>query len=214
VTSPAVARARAVVPSFNPSSLWLDSRTRRSDEHDEVDAGRMGVVVVPAERTDRPTPTVGLLREVHALLLARCPVGVDLWVAGPEWVAVRVQAVVTPTTLVEADAVGSRVRAAVEQYLHPLTGGPDGAGWAFGRKPHPSALLAVAARVPGVDHVSALSVALEPDTDDPDRRIALRRLLSRPLGGRSDQPQQERDLQRWLDRALVYSGPHEIRVGL
>jgi hypothetical protein len=37
-------------------------------------------------------------------------------------------------------------------------------------------------------------------------------MLERRLTETSDQPERERDLQRWLDRALVYSGRHEIGV--
>jgi predicted phage baseplate assembly protein len=210
--SPAVARAAAVVPTFNPYGLWLDPPAAATADHVEVDAGRMGVVVVPHADSDRPTPTIGLLREVQAHLRARCPATADLWVAGPEWIAVRVEAVVAPVSLVEADAVGGRVRAALERYLHPLTGGPQLQGWAFGRKPHPSDLFALVMAVEGVETVRQLTVALEPDTADPDRRVALQRMLRRPLTEASDRPELERGLQRWIDRALVYSGQHEISV--
>jgi predicted phage baseplate assembly protein len=210
--SPAVARAAAVVPTFNPYSLWLDPQAAATANHVEADAGRMGVIVVPHAETDRPTPSLGLLREVRAHLQARCPATAELWVAGPEWIAVRVEATVTPASLAEADAVGARVRAALERFLHPLTGGPQGQGWAFGRKPHRSDLFALVMAVDGVDTVPILTVSLEPDTGDADRRLALQRMLRRPLTETSDRPELERDLQRWIDRALVYSGRHEISV--
>jgi hypothetical protein len=60
--------------------------------------------------------------------------------------------------------------------------------------------------------VPILTVSLEPDTGDADRRLALQRMLRRPLTETSDRPELERDLQRWIDRALVYSGRHEISV--
>jgi hypothetical protein len=66
--------------------------------------------------------------------------------------------------------------------------------------------------VDGVDDVRELTVSLEPDTADPDRRLALQRMLGRPLTETSDRPDLERELQRWIDRALVYSGQHEISV--
>jgi predicted phage baseplate assembly protein len=210
--SPAVARAAAVVPTFNPYSLWLDPQAAATANHVEADAGRMGVIVVPHAETDRPTPSLGLLREVRAHLQARCPATAELWVAGPEWIAVRVEATVTPASLAEADAVGARVRAALERFLHPLTGGPQGQGWAFGRKPHRSDLFALVMAVDGVDTVPTLTVSLEPDTSDADRRLALQRMLRRPLTETSDRPELERGLQRWIDRALVYSGRHEISV--
>ncbi len=210
--SPTVARASAVVPTFNPYSLSLDANAAPTTDHAKADAGRMGVIVIPQAASDRPTPSVGLLREVRTHLQARVPVTADLWVAGPEWIAVRVEATVAPTSAVEADTVGGRVGSAIEHFLHPLTGGTEGRGWEFGRKPHRSDLFALVMAVEGVDTVPELAVFLEPETTDPDRKLALVSMLTRPLTERSDQTEFERRLQRWIDRALVYSGHHEIRV--
>ena len=126
----------------------------------------------------------------------------------------RVTATVTPLRVAGADEVGARVERALESFLHPLSGGPGGRGWEFGRKPHRSDLFALVMGVEGVDSVPGLEVALEPDSTDPERRVALQRLLRRPLGGRPEQPELERELRRWLDRALVYSGDHRITVAL
>ena len=173
----------------------------------------MGVIVVPHADSDRPTPSVGLLREVRAHLQARVPATADLWVAGPEWIAVRVEADGRPH-IGRRGRRGRRARggAAIDRFLHPLTGGPEGRGWEFGRKPHRSDLFALVMAVEGVDTVPKLAVFLEPETTDPDRKLALVSMLTRPLTERSDQTEFERRLQRWIDRALVYSGHHEIRV--
>jgi hypothetical protein len=210
-----VARAVAVVPAFNPNALWLDpAAPAPTADHAAVDAGRMGVVVVPASDADRPTPSLGLLAEVQAYVQARCPVTADLWVAGPEWIAVTVQATVTPVTIEDADALRDRVTAALQRFLHPLTGGPDGQGWAFGSRPHHSDLIALAEAVPGVDHVDSLAVSFQPRSDDPDRRLALQRLLQQALGQPADQSDPDHALQGWLDRALIYSGTHAITIAL
>ena len=210
-----VARATAIVPSFSPYNLWLDPRAPATKpQHAEADAGRMGVIVVPNAAAARPTPSLGLLRRVQAHLQERCCPTVDLWVAGPEWIAVTVEATVVPTSFEEADVVRERVRTALERFLHPLTGGPDGQGWAFGRKPHGSDLSALIEAVASVDHVRTLSVSLQPETGDVARQGELQEMLRRKLTETSDEPERERDLQRWLDRALVYSGRHEISVAL
>jgi hypothetical protein len=209
-----VARVAAITPMFNPSDLWLDRSSPALREGHAVDAGRVGVIVVPADPAARPTPSVGLLRTVHAYLAARCPATADLWVAGPEWIAATVTATVVPAAPELADAVGDRVLAEVERFLHPLTGGPDGQGWAFGRKPHRSGLIALVEAVEGVDSVTTLDVDLRPETDDLDRLDELRRLLNRRLGQAADPTDVERDPRRWLERALVYSGRHEITVAL
>jgi hypothetical protein len=59
-----------------------------------------------------------------------------------------------------------------------------------------------------------LSVSYQPETADAERGLALQRILARPLTGPSDAPERERDLLSWLDRALVYSGPHDVSVAL
>ena len=63
-----------------------------------------------------------------------------------------------------------------------------------------------------MDHVRTLTVVLEPETGDADSASALQRMLQQPLTEPSDPPELESDLQSWLDRALVYSGAHEISV--
>ena len=143
-----------------------------------------------------------------------CPVTADLWVAGPEWIAVRVEADVIAAHIGRRPtrSAGAWARA-IERFLHPLTGGPEGQGWEFGRKPHRSDLFALVMAVDGVDTVRRTCGV--PRTRDRRTRTA-----SWPCSAcspdrsteRSDQTEFERDLQRWLDRALVYSGRHEIRV--
>ncbi|MGH3929932.1 MAG: hypothetical protein ACRDTF_08150, partial [Pseudonocardiaceae bacterium] len=138
------------------------------------------------------------------------PATAELWVAGPEWIQVTVTTTVVPLSPEVADPVLGRVRAALERYLHPLTGGPDGHGWAFGRKPHRSDLFAVAEAVDGVDHVRTLTVVQAAQSEDLGDRLAA--VLTRPLPDAVQPPAP--DLSRWLSRALVYSGPHEITVTL
>jgi predicted phage baseplate assembly protein len=216
--STAVARAATVAPLFDPTGLWLDApgATPR-DEHYAAEAGRMGVIVVPNSVAARPTPSLGLITDVQAHLQARCPPTADLWVAGPEWIKVTVSARVVATTIDVADAVGDRTRAALARFLHPLTGGPRGEGWAFGRKPHRSDLYALLEGVAGIDHVEALTVAHEPETQDPIRAGALQRLIDQGVAQAAAQGAGQdpgKQLRRWLERALVYSGTHQITVVL
>ena len=207
-----VARAAAVMPAFDPYNLWLDPKSAAPPANDaakyeQVNAGRMGVIVVPNAQAAQPTPSLSLLRQVEAHLQQRCPPTADLWVAGPEWVQVKVTTTVVPASLEMADAVSNRVQTALEKFLHPLTGGPKGEGWAFGRKPHRSDLFAVVEAVEGVDHVRTLAVALEPESKELGDR--LKAVLNQSLAQANQQtPAQE--LRQWLGRALVYSGPHEV----
>jgi hypothetical protein len=92
---------------------------------------------------------------------------VDLWVAGPGWVQIAVTAQVVPVSLNDATDVQGAIRAALDAYLHPLSGGHDGAGWPFGRTPHRADLLSLIEGVPGVDHVEGLAVAQTLTTSAP-----------------------------------------------
>ena len=213
-SSPAVALARAVVPSqYDPLDLWRDpAAPAPADVAVVPDAGRVGLIVVPNSADARPTPSLGLLREVQAYVRARCCATATLWVAGPEWVRVTVTATVAPLSPDIGELVRARVTAALDRFLHPLTGGQDGSGWAFGREPHPSDLFALVEAVDGVDHVSSLTVAQRAESDDLGDRLAA--VLGRSLADAAAQPPPAGDLLRWLSRALVYSGPHQITVTL
>jgi hypothetical protein len=165
---------------------------------------------VPDSAEPRPTPSLGLLRQVQGHLRARAPATAQLWVAGPEWVRVTVTVTVVPLSLEVAEPVRGRIRAALERYLHPLTGGPDGSGWSFGRKPHLSDLFALVERIGGVDHVRSLDVAQVAESERFGARLEA--VLNRSLAEAADSI--ALDLRRWLSRALVYSGSHQITVTL
>jgi hypothetical protein len=211
-----VATAATIVPMFDPYSLWLAPNTPAPSPDDvPPEAGRMGVIIVPNEPdSPRPTPSLVLLSQVQAYLQERCSPTADLWVAGPEWIEVTVTATVVVTSVEAADPAGDAARTALQRYLHPLTGGPDGQGWALGQRPHGSDLSALLEAIPAVDHVGSLTVSYQPLTGDTALVPTPQTILDRPLTQPSPAPGRERDTQGWLDRALVYSGPHDITVAL
>ena len=211
-----VAAATAIVPIFNPYSLWLNPNAPApGPEHAQVAAGQVGVIIVPDEPdSPQPTPSLVLLNQVSDYLRQRCPATASLWVAGPEWIAVSVQATVAVVSVAVADATADLARTTLQDYLHPLTGGPDGQGWPFGQWPHESELSARLEALDGVDHVHALTVAFQPETADAQRALGLQRILARALTDPQEPPELETDLYSWLGRALIYSGTHDIRVQL
>jgi predicted phage baseplate assembly protein len=142
--SPEVALARAVPPA------GLD------------EAGRVRVLIVPRGGRGRPVPSLELLDRVRAFLGERIPATVELEVLGPEWVEVAVTVEVAPVAPGAAGEVQAALSTGLAGFLHPLTGGADGAGWPFGRRPWRSDLYALAEAVPGVDHVRLLEVRETP----------------------------------------------------
>ena len=184
--SPDVARAKAIAPSlrqkqgqkdnllFDPldHNLWLDPKALNLDKHNApnldkhnvakaLNAGQIRMLIVPRSTARQPIPSLALIDQVKAYIRERCDPGVNLQVIGPEWQDISVRAVVVPVSLERADAVRAAVVQHLENFLHPLTGGKKGQGWALGRLPQQSDLYAVIESIQGVDHVQSLKV--EPD---------------------------------------------------
>jgi len=210
-----VARARAVRPAgYDPFTVWLDpARPRLTAAHAQLAGGRAGVVVVPAAPGDRPAPSPGLLAEVRAYLVARAAATAEVWVSGPEWIEVGVVATVVAAPGADPDAVRREIHGRLRAFLHPLTGGAAGAGWDFGRKPHRSDLFALVRAVPGVSHLRQLAVHAAPEVSSEAFRTRITDLLDRPLSAGADQTR-DAEAQYWLERALVFSGEHEITMSL
>jgi predicted phage baseplate assembly protein len=149
-------------------------------------AGTATVVVVPFLPKDRPEPTESLLGAVRANVEARRIVGSRILVAGPTYVEVTVRATLDLEVAADATVTLAAARAAVDEFLHPLTGGPLGRGWPFGRDVYRADVLAVLDDIAGVASVGSL------DLVDAAGHITCGNLCVPPT-------------------ALVASGAHDIR---
>ncbi len=160
--------------------VWRAARALAA--HTSANAGQIGIILVPQSTDTQPIPSLELINRVEDYILARAAPTLDLWLAGPDWIRVTVTAQIAPVSLDAVDALQSAVLNALARFLHPLTGGPDGSGWDFGRRPHVSDLYALLESIEGVDHIRYLAV-------EEDRREPVR-----------------------ADRFLVFSGDHRITV--
>ncbi|MFQ5524989.1 MAG: putative baseplate assembly protein [Thermoanaerobaculia bacterium] len=118
--------------------------------------GVVTVVVLPSVPSDRPVPSRGLRRQVRAWLSARRVLGTRIEVVGPEYIRVRVRATVRACPLVDLAALAESLTESLDSFLHPLTGGPEGNGWPFGRDVYRSEVLQVLDETEGADHVVSL----------------------------------------------------------
>ncbi|MFL6290845.1 MAG: putative baseplate assembly protein, partial [Thermoanaerobaculia bacterium] len=162
------------------------ARARALPARKDSDAGQVGLIVVPAAapgETAKPVPSLELLSRVRSFIEARLSPVVDFWVVGPDWLQMDVRAEVVPLQLETVADVHTAVLERLRAFLHPLSGGPDGEGWDFGRKPQRSDLYTLIEETPGVDHVRRLEVIETP----------------REGGARPG-------------RFLVFSGDHEIAL--
>jgi len=149
LASPEVARAKCV-PLAN---LIVDPLSEQPPI-----PGDVSVIVVPRSTEAKPLPSLELIRRVEDYVEAANVPTVRVSVVGPLYIRVDVKAEVGLASLEGATTVLADIQQRVASFLHPLTGGMDGTGWDFGRRPHESDFYALIEAVPGVDHVRSLDV--------------------------------------------------------
>jgi predicted phage baseplate assembly protein len=116
------------------------------------------VIVLPFLPVGQPMPGRQLLQLVKRHLDRLRSIGTRVEVTGPVYLELTVRATVEACTGVARTALQDRVVAALNRFLDPLTGGPDGTGWPFGRDVYRSEILQVIDQTPGVDHVVSLEL--------------------------------------------------------
>jgi hypothetical protein len=153
--------------------------------------GWVTLVIAPRGPEPEPQPTPELRSQVLAHLAARCAAAVvgQVRVGGPDYVRVGVVCGIVPLPSEDPAVVEARVRASLDAFLHPVTGGPEGRGWAFGE----ALYLSQVARV------------VESETEGVDHATGLRMSLDGIMAGETVQVG---------ETALIAAGDHEIRIRL
>ena len=154
--------------------------------------GTVSIIIVPQSTDGKPQPTLELIGRVQDYLEARIDPTVNIVVVGPLYVEVQITTKLILNSLETASIVEQDVEKKLASFLHPLTGGFDGTGWAFGRQPYQSDFYRLLEGVQGVDHVHDLTVTpdfTKTDTIPED----IRKIIE-------------------TNRFLVYSGKHEISL--
>jgi hypothetical protein len=127
--------------------------------------GWVTIVILPQSLERRPQPSYELRRRVRRYVEERAPavVGVPhyIHVTGPDYLPVGVAVTIAPVDPGEAGPVEQRTRQALEGFLHPVTGGPEGMGWVFGRDVFLSDVAALLEALPGVDYVEELHLLVD-----------------------------------------------------
>ncbi|WP_448573739.1 putative baseplate assembly protein [Trichothermofontia sp.] len=172
-------------PGGNRTNVDVDIPAIDANQIDT--AGHVEIILVPQSSERQPTPILALLDRVETYLRDRALPTLSLTVTEPDWAEVTVSTTVVPRTLTGLDRLHQQVNDALTYFLHPLTGGPDRQGWAFGRRPHTSDLYRIIEAMPNIDHVQSLTI----DIDPPLTSSQLRR-----------------------DRLLIYSGTHQIAISV
>lgn len=145
--SPEVAVARAL-PVTHASGRYV--------------SGYVKLIIMPQSDDPAPQPSLELRRRVYDYLAARTPaaMGGQITVTGPDYLPVGVEVTVAPVDFSAAGSVFQAVDVALRAFLNPLTGGPQGTGWPFGRDVFQSDVAALLEALPGVDYATAINLLL------------------------------------------------------
>jgi len=150
------------------------SRVRCVPVTDGPDAGALRVLVVPAAPQEAGRIRLEHLilgelvgERIRAYLDDRRVVGARVSVEPPSYVGLTVVARLRARQTADPDRVRDDALRALYEYFNPLTGGPDGDGWPYGRPVQVGEVFGVLSRVRGLDHVEeALLFAANPITGE------------------------------------------------
>ncbi len=134
-------------------------------------AGSVSVLVVPQANTDLINLGQGIAPENFYLnpalraqvlnyLDERRLLGTQVQLQQPNYTGVSVQAEVTLEPAYNNPSAQAEIlhslQVALYRYLNPLTGGPDGTGWPFGRPVYPSDIMAILQQKAGIQYLGAI----------------------------------------------------------
>lgn len=126
--------------------------------------GRASVIVVPESKDSKPAPSQELINEITEYLTERMSAVMDtedvprIDVIGPDYVRVGVEANVNYTSPQMGKIIEGRIIDNLKQFLDPIYGGHEKAGWELGRNLYVSEVYAVIKDTPGVDYISDISI--------------------------------------------------------
>lgn len=124
-------------------------------------AGWVTLILVPRSLDPQPLPSWELRSEVTNYIAARAPASIEpgrISVVRPNYLLVGVSATVAAMNISQSGDVKTAVVNALNQFFHPVYGGPEGLGWPFGRSVYLSDVAKVIEGVAGVDYVRLLEL--------------------------------------------------------
>jgi predicted phage baseplate assembly protein len=164
-----------------------------------VDAGSLKVLIVPAAAQDRGRikfedliPGEQTLERVKDRLDDTRLLGTRVLIEPPLYRGVTVVARLVAKPRVSAARIQTEALDALYAYLNPLTGGPDGNGWPFGRPVQSGEIYAALQRIRGVDLVEDVRV-----------------FGANPVTGERGKQATRIELE---PNSLVFSYEHQVRV--
>ncbi|MFT3801591.1 MAG: putative baseplate assembly protein [Burkholderiaceae bacterium] len=125
--------------------------------------GVVTLIVIPPCPLPAPMPSAALLAAVERYLEPRRLVSCEIRAIAPRYRLVSVSATLHLSCDADAAAVLRTAAARIDAFFDPLTGGPAGQGWPFGRTVYRSEVMALLADTPGVARVGAFGLRTPAD---------------------------------------------------
>lgn len=176
------------------------SRVRCVPASGPGDAGTVRVLVVPSAAIDDRgrlrfedlVPSPDMLESVNDYIEPRRTVGARVAVEPPFYQGVTVVAKLIARGRASTDDLKQSALLALNRYFNPVTGGPDGDGWPFGRPVQAGEVFAVLQNLNGTEYVDDVKL-----------------FAADPITGKRAEPVQRIQLDK---NALAFSYEHQIRV--
>lgn len=138
-------------------------RVRAVAAGDGAQAGAVRLLVVPslpsAEgriRFDQLVPEPTLLEAITQRLEECRVIGTRISVEPPGYRGITVEATLRSAPGANPNRLKADAERALYEYLHPISGGPDGTGWPFGRSVTIGEIYSVLQRVPGAEVIDSV----------------------------------------------------------
>lgn len=145
-------------PGHVARACCVPERDLSSADRNAPAPGHISLIILCAPDLE---PPLNLCQSLRDFLLDRSLITTRVHVVGPAWVPVELDATIC---LCDDAPDGGRlvredVHAALAKHLDPLSGGPAGRGWPFGRDVDISDVSAVLDQVSGVEFVEKITLA-------------------------------------------------------
>ena len=175
------------------------ARVRAVAAGDGADAGSVRVLIVPSAvselgrlRFDQLVPNPDTLQKITDRLEESRVIGTRAIVEPPVYRGITVVAKLRARSRVNPTRLQEDALLALYEYFHPITGGPDGTGWPFGRPINAGEIYSVLQGIRGTELVE-------------DARL----FGADPVTGQRGQQTQRLELET---HALVFSYEHQVLV--
>ncbi len=149
----------SVVPPVARATCLASRNLERGTEAERAAyaAAHVSLIVLPDAAGALQPPAV-LKTALWGYLDARRTLTTRQHVVGPQYAPLAAAMLVATESGAVIDSVRTRVIEQLERFLDPLTGGPDGQGWPFGRDVYVSEFYEQIEAVEGVDYISDLTL--------------------------------------------------------